>query len=709
MGIVQVNQIKTKLITEFSDLIDLRDAEKALPDMKENLFLTRALAAYSIKIIGNIDNIDAANAIVDGSGDNGIDAIYFHENEKVLYLVQSKWNHKGDSEPENGEIKKFIAGIKDLLNLKFEKFNEKINAKKLIITDALRNPQTEIRLVLAYTAINLSEQSRIDFNEFLQEQNDSNEMYRLFILNQNQLHHSLIDGALPAQINLMIELTEWGKKDDPTKAYYGQIKAVQVASWWQNYGNNLFGKNLRELLGDSDINKEMKDTMELEPEKFWYYNNGITLVCDKVTKTPLNGNGRNFGLFDCKNVQIINGAQTVGSIGSYALTLDDWNNLENISIIARLISLEETDVGFEQNVTKKNNRQNKIENQDFVSLDPEQKRISLELRYEGINYKIMRSGENLDRTVGFDLGESTQALSCALNIDAATLAHREPGLIWSDIKHSRYKQLFNPSITSMYVWNCVQLYRRIQEEVDSVKENYEDLKLTIATYGNNFISCALMEIIGKENIKKEVILDIDQLFTQDYINKLVISIIEVSEEIIKEIDKPIANIFKNFTDSKTIYTELLKRIAEKEVEQIISIDHLIDEKFNTLTMRKRIRLFDAKINGDRLASETFNYWLAHMYDKEKHECGSVANIHHYQQGDENSREQRFILRLEFDNKMLIKFNHFSFAVQYKSVLFNLENFQEWLNSNGEEDTITINSASDMNKLVALRDFIQRLY
>src|SRR5437763_8643185 len=71
------------------------------------------------------------------------------------------------------------------------------------------------------------------------------------------------------------------------------------------------------------------------------------------------------------------------------------------------------DAGFGEEVTKTNNRQNRIENRDFVALDPEQSRLRSELAIDGIDYQLVRS-ESVTRTSNsFDLVEAITALACA--------------------------------------------------------------------------------------------------------------------------------------------------------------------------------------------------------------------------------------------------------------------------------------------------------
>ena len=107
MSIIHVNQIKNHISRLFEGKIDLSDVGGSGPD-RDSQFLTRSLAAYAIQFLSGADSESAGQSITDGGDDNGIDAIFYHEPERRLYIVQSKWIHDGIGEPPNGDMKKFM-------------------------------------------------------------------------------------------------------------------------------------------------------------------------------------------------------------------------------------------------------------------------------------------------------------------------------------------------------------------------------------------------------------------------------------------------------------------------------------------------------------------------------------------------------------------------------------------------------------------------
>lgn len=164
------------------------------------------------------------------------------------------------------------------------------------------------------------------------------------------------------------------------------------------------------FLGDTDVNDNIVKTLKEEPEKFWYFNNGITALCSTIKKKPIGGNTRAYGIFEIEDLKIVNGAQTAGSIAQAARNYPEQVGMANVSI--RFIQLKDSPENFEREVTRNTNTQNKIEKRDFVSLYPEQERIKDELNLHDIAY-IFKSGESIvDSQNSFDIVEATVARAC---------------------------------------------------------------------------------------------------------------------------------------------------------------------------------------------------------------------------------------------------------------------------------------------------------
>lgn len=487
MSELHIRQIRAALEKTFGAIIDLDDTARLSPEDKTSALLTRSVAALALAHLAGIDPEDAAAAVVDGYGDNGIDAIYYHPTERVLYLVQSKWKYDGTGSVERGDVQKFIKGLKDLVNARWDRFPNKVQQRKTTLEQALNDASMRIALVLAYSGqSSLSVEVQQDLKDAVEELNDPTDLVSYQVLRQADLHSIISKGLGGAPINIDVQLYEWGQAREPFHGFYGQVAASDVAQWLAANHNRLFAPNLRVFLGATNVNASMVQTLVNAPGHFWYFNNGVTALCRRITKKPIGGNTHETGTFECEDLRVVNGAQTVGAIADAASKSPE--NVSKARVWLRLISLESCPDGFGKEITRFNNSQNRIERRDFVALDPEQERLAAELALEGIDY-LFKSGETLaDPAQGMDLAEATVARACQnSDITYTVNAKAEIGRLWEDIERAPYKVLFNSSVTGPNVWRLVQVMRRVDKVLQKLKKDPDGRRRLLAVHGNRFI------------------------------------------------------------------------------------------------------------------------------------------------------------------------------------------------------------------------------
>jgi hypothetical protein len=561
MSIIHVNQIKTHINRIFENQIDLSDVKKAPREMLETFFNTRSLAAYCIHFLSGCSADIAAESITDGGSDNGIDAVHYDEPNKRLYLVQAKWIQDGSGEPENGDIKKYLAGVRDLFNMQFDRFNAKMNTKRTKIVQALSDPTTRYEIVVGYTGSNrLAQPSERDLQDLANEMNDTSEVVFITVLNQSGLHNSIVSSVAGEPINLEIGMKSWARKDEPHEAYYGQLSGEVIANWWSIYRTRLFARNLRGMLGETEVNAEMRQTLEQRPNEFWYFNNGITIVARRAQRAMAGGASHDYANFHCDDISVVNGAQTVGTIGKFG-----ENNkavLSSVYVPVRIIVRGE-DNKFGEDVTRTNNRQNRIENRDFVALDKEQTRLRNELAVDGVDYQLVRSESVIRNEAAFDLVEATTALACAsATVRLPVQLKREIGKLWEDLTKAPYKELFNASVPGLHVWRCVQIQRRIDKALDTRSKRggpYNSKRYAVATHGNRLVSALVFETLPIIKFK-DPIFEIDTIGSETQIIQLVDRHLEI---LLEQVEKHFQNsiiptLFKNLKKCELLVNEARK-------------------------------------------------------------------------------------------------------------------------------------------------------
>ena len=557
MSSIKVNRLKTYLTKTFSPLIDLSDIKDKPEEEIEKNFLSRAFTAYSLSVLSGCSIEDASLSITDGYDDNGIDAIRFEENSKCLWLVQTKFIHNGVGGVDNGDLEKFTKGVKLLIDGSFDRFNAKVRAKEGEIQEALDDAAVKIHLVMAYTGKELSKHNLQTINDLLSEQNDSDEILFFKDFNLDKAYKSLENGFGDATINEDITLYNWGHIEEPFKSYYGQISGSELAALFQKYGFRLFTENIRSFLGTSSANSEISVTIKEEPENFVYFNNGITILCEKIQKKVKGGSDKSVGVFECSGFSVVNGAQTLGSIGSLLET--HAVQVEKIKVIVKLISLEDTNSGFGKRITIATNTQNKVDKKDFVSLDTEHARIKLELNLEGINYHYKRTDEKVvSDDKNYTLDEVAFGL-CAMhsNVDYSTMLKKESGKLWADVTIPFYTDIFNPQVTAIRIMKAVKVSRYIADIMKSLANQSSGRERSINMYGN-----AIVCHIVFQNINPGIWYDNNQKAFEDFYANALFKIVDDTITLLHKkvnehyADSMIVYVLRNYSKCRYLKSEI---------------------------------------------------------------------------------------------------------------------------------------------------------
>ena len=502
-------RVRSKFDELFENKIDLSDALN--DEDRENKYYTRSIAALAIIMRCGIDYESAAQTITDGYHDMGIDAVYNDTAQKKLILVQSKWRKDGNGGISQEEANTFVAGVKRLINLDFSGCNAKLAAKQQEITSAIRDMDYQIEMIFCHTGSqNIDIYALRPINELLGQVNeDETTELLVFIENKLQdLYDYLANGQNSDNIVLDdVLLNNWGTVDAPYKAYYGTIPVTAIGEGYKQYGNRLFAKNIRYYKGSTEVNQGIKEVLKTEPDKFFYYNNGIKILCKKITKKAAYSTDRNTGLFVLEGVSLVNGAQTTGTIGTvYAETPE---LLSTACVYIQMIDLGESNEGQASQITKLSNTQNRIEGKDFASLDPNQERLRMELSLGGIQY-LYKAGAKIDtpeRQISLD--EAIVAQACSLSdLTITALTKRNVGALTESIEKAPYKLLFNGSTNSFSLYNNVQVLRAVDHCIAQNEPTVTGRKRLVLVHGNRYL---LHIILGR-------IQGIDGFVTQ-YISK----------------------------------------------------------------------------------------------------------------------------------------------------------------------------------------------
>ena len=495
--------------------------------------------------------------------DMGIDALYLDEVQQKLFVVQSKWRSNGVGSADQDEMNSFAQGIQRILDEDVDGANPKISAKSTDIDKALTQMGYQIYSIFIHTGNQkANDYIKRSISRLMAQTNDDMSTILLFEeFDFRNVFEFLAKGQEQASIDIDdVILSNWGRISDPFTAYYGTISASTVGKWYSDFGNRLFAKNIRFYKGNTEVNEGMKKVLLREPEKFYYYNNGIKLLCQSIQRKAKDSTTNTTGLFALKGVSLVNGAQTTGTVG--AVFTDSPEQVSKAKIMVQIIDLSNIDPETAVQITRLSNTQNRIENKDFAALDPVQDKLRTELTFAHYSY-LYKSGDSItnpDKQISFD--EVMIALDCLHNeISYTVIAKSNVGALSEDITKTPYKALINPSTNSYALLNAVLYTREIEHYLQSRREQANsNRERLVCIHGNRFIEHFVLQKVSQEDIFNTAVIDKGSI--QGTIIPLVDNCLIQTTRIIGELfpESYPANIFKNTTKCKVI----AERISDLE-------------------------------------------------------------------------------------------------------------------------------------------------
>ncbi|WP_093534329.1 AIPR family protein [Stenotrophomonas rhizophila] len=464
MSRLHASQVAARIRSSYAGLLN----EKA--DLPDDMFLSRALAAHAIQAATDCTLEDAAKSVWDGQDDNGIDAAYYDADETRVVLVQAKWIHSGVGEPSAKDIGAFVKGAYDLIDVNAALFGERLSGRFADITRRLQEPGTVVQLIVVSTgSSSLSAPSTSHLDRFLADMNGGGlvPIASSVVLGLKEVYTTIASTGARGDVALTCQIFHWHFLREPYPAYFGLVDGITIKEWWQSYGKRLLSANIRHGLGPTEVNTQIRQTADEAPDRFWYFNNGITVIAEDTVQAPASGSTRDAGLLSLKGASIVNGAQTVSTLGA----IEDEEDLGRIRVSIRVILLNHAPANFGEEVARANNLQNRIEARDFVAQDPQQHRIREEMAMEHVDYQYLRSDEFSPSANSCDVLEVTSALACATGKPTMAVQVKTGlGRFFNDLTKPPYTSVFNAGTSGARAFNAAICLRAIDEWIEQAKQ-----------------------------------------------------------------------------------------------------------------------------------------------------------------------------------------------------------------------------------------------
>lgn len=386
---------------------DLRREIDDLESRYPRLDRPELFVAWFLRAFVTADETSAISALCGGSGDKAVDAVLIDHNSRKVFIVQGKYHNKlmayaekrsdviafrdlaydlsGDDEDFQNLSQKMSPDVQDRLSRARDKLlKSNYELQLFYVTTGKGSPALKEEVKRSTKSI---KECNADF-EFI----DGNRVLAL-------LDYYLRDVAPPvASLDLEMEA---GNGVEVKGVFHRYDSKLGIESWvfsmtgnevarmYKDAGPRLFALNIRGYQGDTDINKGMEETLEQTPEYFWYYNNGLTIVCDDAQEIKSGGRA----VLRVSSPQVINGQQTTRTLAKMIA------NNSKASVTVRVIRIPHTmelnsdhfDTLVSQ-IVKSTNWQNAIVPSDLIANDRRQ--IEIHRQFRNLGYWYVRKRQS---------------------------------------------------------------------------------------------------------------------------------------------------------------------------------------------------------------------------------------------------------------------------------------------------------------------------
>jgi len=363
---------------------------------------SRYLTEWYIREIHNqtrsiISDDDIEAGIVDGANDLGVD--FVHRDDGQVYVFQTKY--AGKRKPiDVSHIQTFQGVLCRMRDYKSWKPNAAL--RELLADIDWENDTFHLRFI---SLAKLEGQSQIQANQSLLLPDDVaglKDRVAIEYLGEGELsdeyRNALAQSSgIPNQLVLYSSGTRNNRRpimevhSGEHRSFVLTVGATQWVEIFNRVRDALFTLNIRNFIGNTRTNKEIRETAAERGELFFLFNNGVSCLAKRATLIE------DGSALQTEGLQVINGAQTVK-----ALVKAKSEGFKKEPLV--LVRVTEVTQGygagnkaFSSDITKYNNSQNVIKVSDFRSNDPIQNDLRNKFEYHRAGRRVQYIPKRTDK------------------------------------------------------------------------------------------------------------------------------------------------------------------------------------------------------------------------------------------------------------------------------------------------------------------------
>ncbi|MCG8608545.1 AIPR family protein [bacterium] len=350
-----------------------------------------AFAQWILQLLfPSIDSDQAFNLLVSDRTWN-VDTSYRDEDSGTFYLVQARYSEKPTEVTFGPGL---VYGLLDTYK-KIQDLDEDQEEEHKVLSEAAKAMKDGYSISFIFNIFGRIDET-VDLSDVLTKYALEEQQVELYDFHKlRRLAAGLEEDVKDESVTLPF-LTYSSYEIGPVEAIVGSVDAYDFKKAFQDLAPRIYDVNLRVPLGKTKINNQMMKTLDSEQERrfFWYYNNGITVLCKGFQ--PEENDSEKVVL---NSPRIVNGAQTTHTLLSSSL-----EKAGSVALVVRIIAAlpGSTQISSEVrdqsgvledlylNVAKYTNSQNRIEIPDFRSNERVQKSLHEKFKSLGWFYEHRR-------------------------------------------------------------------------------------------------------------------------------------------------------------------------------------------------------------------------------------------------------------------------------------------------------------------------------
>lgn len=441
-----------------------------------DLFALWVMFAYATN-----DRSQAHASLTGGSGEKAIDALYIDDATDVVVVCQAKYREGiGKADEIRATLLEF-AKVAEKLFAEDEAFETFADSLEPIAKDKIRSARKAV-IEKGYSATFLFATTGRASTTAIEEASEevafaSSHADLVFIDGERilQILGDFLDGVAPPIPSLQLPLADDNHlylvdKARGIQSWVISMTGHEVAGLYEKADIRLFARNIRGYLGETRINEQILETVSNQPDNFFYFNNGVTVVCDGADMKKINYED----VLLVRNPQIINGQQTTRSLAASPATKRKKTRvLVKVIKIPRTKSSPSGSSQYESivgRIVEAANSQNAIKPSDLKANHRIQLDLEYELRLLHYFYQRKRMSKQESRRIH---GNLYNYYLSKFDMARAVGACIEPGLPLRRGQEPLFDQHYNDIFTGRSVDQFLSMYwfwKIIESEAYGVRE-----------------------------------------------------------------------------------------------------------------------------------------------------------------------------------------------------------------------------------------------